>query len=476
MIMSLITQKNQIVLSLGFFSSTVIGRLLLGSCFIVFSGNACLGEVTIAIGHDRNGSEFSFDGVSAAAVDDVASTARVSIIAGDADVNAGDVAVLNNGKLPSSSDEPSENFFFGQGNDGGRIVVDFERVVSLKDISTFSWHRGSRGPQVYTLFAAKAKPDTFNAAPVKGIDPTSCGWALVASVDTRPEAKDLNNKDLLNEMGGQYGVTISANANELSNVQYLLFDIHQTETADSFGNTFYSEIDAIEIAAPAPKPIKSTKPKVSEFTAGNGKFRFTIDATLAPDLSDWAVETLTPVIKEWYPQIVDRLPSDGFQAPKLVALKFRNDMGGVPASAGGSNVNLNAPWFRTELQREARGAVVHELVHIVQQYDRASRTARNSVRTPGWIVEGIADYIRWYGYEPQSKGTDIRKEDIGSVQFDSSYRITANFLSWVTINHDNDIVKTLNAAAREGKYDENIWVKRTGKSVVELGALWKQSL
>jgi hypothetical protein len=27
-------------------------------------------------------------------------------------------------------------------------------------------------------------------------------------------------------------------------------------------------------------------------------------------------------------------------------------------------------------------------------------------RTPGWVVEGIPDYIRWFLYEPQSHGAD----------------------------------------------------------------------
>jgi hypothetical protein len=29
----------------------------------------------------------------------------------------------------------------------------------------------------------------------------------------------------------------------------------------------------------------------------------------------------------------------------------------------------------------------------------------SSVR-PGWLVEGIPDYIRWFQYEPQSHGAD----------------------------------------------------------------------
>jgi hypothetical protein len=41
------------------------------------------------------------------------------------------------------------------------------------------------------------------------------------------------------------------------------------------------------------------------------------------------------------------------------------------------------------------GMVIHELVHVVQGYP-------NSRHKAGWLVEGIADYIRWWRYEPEA--------------------------------------------------------------------------
>ena len=38
------------------------------------------------------------------------------------------------------------------------------------------------------------------------------------------------------------------------------------------------------------------------------------------------------------------------------------------------------------------GAMVHETVHCVQLY----RGRGN----PGWLVEGVADYVRFFKYEP----------------------------------------------------------------------------
>ena len=77
------------------------------------------------------------------------------------------------------------------------------------------------------------------------------------------------------------------------------------------------------------------------------------------------------------------------------------------AATGGTRVTCAAEWFRRNLEGEAKGAVVHELVHVVQQYGRARRNNPDATRPPGWLVEGIPDYIRWFLYEPQSRGAEI---------------------------------------------------------------------
>lgn len=435
----------------------------------------CLADVSVKVGHHEVASGFVFDEVTKPSVDDAASRATLTLAAGAADRNSGSLKVLIDGKLPDDADQPSENFFFQPGTDGGRIVVDFGKSLSLSEVSTYSWHPSTRAPQVYTLFVSNGSGEAFDSSPDRGLPPVDCGWRQVAVVDTRNLSKE--KEPTANALaGGEYGVTVRANAQELENVRYLLFDIQRTESEDSFGNTFYCEIDAVEANAPALKPIEVDSSKLTRFTTEDGAYRFTIDSKQAPDLTEWASKELVPVVQKWYPAIIQQLPSEGFRARQEVVLKFRNDMGGVPASAAGGMINLNTPWFRRELDREARGAVVHELVHVVQQYDRASRTSRNTVPTPGWIVEGIADYIRWYGYEPESNGAVISRRSAESAKFDASYRVTANFLNWVTENHDKEIVKKLNAAAREGRYDEKIWITSTGKSVEELSVLWKKAL
>lgn len=211
------------------------------------------------------------------------------------------------------------------------------------------------------------------------------------------------------------------------------------------------------------------------FQAAGGKYHFTMDTAIAPDLSDWANTELAAVVTEWYPKIVQLLPSPGFEPATNVTIRFRDNMGRTPASAGGGRVNCNAEWFRKNLKGEARGAVVHELVHVVQNYGRARRENPDATRTPGWIVEGIPDYIRWFIYEPQAKGAEITQRNLSRARYDGNYRITANFLNSVVEKYDKQIIQKLNVAAREGKYSEDLWKEYTGKTIQDLGDEWRKA-
>jgi hypothetical protein len=94
-------------------------------------------------------------------------------------------------------------------------------------------------------------------------------------------------------------------------------------------------------------------------------------------------------------------------------------------------------------------------------------------------VEGLADYVRWFLYEPQSHGADLvwmKQRKNLRLRHDAGYRVTANFLNWVTEKYDKSIVQNLNAAMREGKYRDEIWKVSTGHTLQDLGADWKNDL
>jgi hypothetical protein len=213
------------------------------------------------------------------------------------------------------------------------------------------------------------------------------------------------------------------------------------------------------------KDLPATRPDPAP-----AKYQIIIDTSATPDLADWADKELRPVLEKWYPKIVEMLPSDGYKAPQRFTVQFRADRDGV-ADTSATHVNCYARWFRANLKGEAKGAAVHEMVHVVQQYGRVGRRAAVN---PGWLVEGIADYIRWYIYEPESRGADVR--DPSNVRYNDSYRPTANFINWVSGKYDKDLVLKLNTAMRQGKYNEELWKQYTGKTADELGEEWKQGL
>ena len=159
------------------------------------------------------------------------------------------------------------------------------------------------------------------------------------------------------------------------------------------------------------------KPAVTTLEFG-GKYTCTLDTTEAPDLTTWANAKIAPVVKEWYPKIVEMLPSDGYEAPTKFSITFTPKYKGVAATSGTKIVG-SLPFFTAH--PDDVGAIVHEMVHVVQQYGRARRANPDAQRPPGWLVEGIPDYLRWYKFEPQSHGADIKRTALVKARFDGSY-------------------------------------------------------
>src|SRR5581483_11559094 len=145
------------------------------------------GEVLVASGRNPDGSPaFRIRGVPPASRNDAATGGKWTIVDGERDANSGGLEKLSDGKLPTEDDQPSENFFFNAGTDGGRLQLDLGRVVGVKEINTYSWHPDTRAAQVYTVYASDGSAADFNPAPKRGTAPGSCGWKKLTAVDTRP--------------------------------------------------------------------------------------------------------------------------------------------------------------------------------------------------------------------------------------------------------------------------------------------------
>ena len=410
-------------------------------------------KVETECNHDSDATpQFKFKKIPGPVEKDAAKDAKFNVVDGTVDSNSGDPSVMHDGKLPEEEDQPSRNFFFNAGDDGGRLSIDVGKAIEIKQVNTYSWHPNTRGPQVYKLYGATGDEKGFDAEPKKDTDPAKCGWKLVASVDTRPAN---------GEPGGQYGVSISDSAGPIGKYRYLLFDFSETEKDDAFGNTFFSRINVIKADAKKESKADAKAPagRLMTQSPDSAKYRITIDYADAPELAEWVKTKLQPTCDEWYPKLIGALPSKDYTPPGRVFIVITNNYRGV-AATGGNHVSCSASWFKRNTGGEAPGAVVHELVHVVQQY--------HSRRNPGWLVEGIADYFRWFKYEPRPTGTRPRNPDTAS--YTDSYRITAGFLNYVVNKHDKEFVVKLNAAMRQGKYSSDLWKESTGKTLDEL---WK---
>lgn len=184
------------------------------------------------------------------------------------------------------------------------------------------------------------------------------------------------------------------------------------------------------------------------------------NVTAAPEMKEWA-EKVARVCERQYGMICDELMSDGFKPLTVIPMTLKSDPKGV-AFASGGRITGSVEFFKKN--PNDIGAMVHETVHCVQLY----RGRGN----PGWLVEGVADYIRFFKYEPGKAG----KLTPERAKYDGSYRVTAAFLDYLEREHSKGIVKKLNAAMREGKYKDELWKDITGKGLEELGQMWKASL
>ena len=448
--------------------------IIASTALVLVAAVSARAEIKVTADRNAEGTpKFKFEHVPLPSKTDAAAKAKFTIVDGEQDENGGSVEKLNDGGVPSEADEPAQNFFFNAGTEGGRLVVDLGSVIEIKRVNTYSWHPNTRGPQVYKLYASDGKAEEFKARPGHGTALDKSRWKLLAKVDTR--SKDGEN-------GGQYGVSISDSEGNLGKYRYLLFDISQTETEDAFGNTFYSEIDVVSAGTAADGGTESAtaadKPFITH--SADGYCEITIDTSKATDLKEWAEQKLAPVLVEWYPKLVAMLPSDGYKAPTNFSVMIRPGEG-VAATGGGGRVTANSTWLKRELNREALGALLHEEVHVVQRYGGGRRDNPDFKRPPGWLVEGIPDYIRWFLYEPQSHGADavfFKPRSNQKLNYDGRYRVTANFLNYVVEKYDKDknLITKLNAACRQGKYTDDFWKDFTGKTVAELNDDWKAEL
>jgi hypothetical protein len=154
-----------------------------------------------------------------------------------------------------------------------------------------------------------------------------------------------------------------------------------------------------------------------------------------------------------YPQLVDR-----FNHGAALSVDFVIGPSQYIAGASGHSVTYQAEWLLAHPQDY--DVVVHEVMHIVQNYGSS----------PGWLTEGIADYVRYY-YGVNNAAAGWQMQAPAGHTYTDGYGVTARFLVWVEQRYEVELVDTLDAAIRDGSYAAGLWVSLTGKTVE---ALWAE--
>ncbi len=156
-----------------------------------------------------------------------------------------------------------------------------------------------------------------------------------------------------------------------------------------------------------------------------------------------------------YPQEAKR-----FNANTLKKIIFIIDPAYTGVAATGNGVaRYNPKWLKDH--PEDIDVVTHEVMHVVQAYHGGS---------PGWLTEGIADYVRYvYGVNNINGKWALPNYKEGQ-SYTNSYRITARFLVWLEKNVRKNLVDELDNAARSKTYTAELWKQQTGKTLDELWA------
>jgi hypothetical protein len=192
-------------------------------------------------------------------------------------------------------------------------------------------------------------------------------------------------------------------------------------------------------------------------------FRYPVEFIVesdAPEMQEWA-DKAAATCQRAYPMINEELKADGYKPPRLITMTLKTDYRGV-AATGGDHIVGSVTFFKEH--PDDLGAMVHETVHVVQSY--------RSRRNPGWLVEGVADYVRFFKYEPGNLGP-INAE---RAHYNGSYRVTAAFLAYLVEKYDKETVRKLNHLMRAGEYREETFRELTGKNLDQLDEEWRATL
>ncbi|HEX2974131.1 MAG TPA: hypothetical protein VHP11_17490, partial [Tepidisphaeraceae bacterium] len=129
---------------------------------------------------------FAFKTIPTIAKEDAGRNAIFSIVDGPKANFASGMEILNDGQGPRHETDESMMCTFMPGSVEGRIKADLGKVIAVEQINSYAWYKDShRWAQVYRVYGSDGSQSGFDPEPKIGTNPATCGWSLIAAVDTR---------------------------------------------------------------------------------------------------------------------------------------------------------------------------------------------------------------------------------------------------------------------------------------------------
>lgn len=202
---------------------------------------------------------------------------------------------------------------------------------------------------------------------------------------------------------------------------------------------------------------------------GNAKLNgITIPLSIKTDLEGFEdlkphFETSAKLFFEVWPKLMTQLGANVDEIPRDIDITFVNTLP-HPAHAGGHTMTISAKHFK-EQPKDVEGVFVHELGHIVQQYQTYK---------PTWFVEGSADYLRYRQF-PDRKWANSARKRMNNDRPLSQYWNSACFLLWMEDTYKKPVVSVISRAIYDKKYKESLFKDITGHTLDELVEMYKKS-
>jgi len=208
---------------------------------------------------------------------------------------------------------------------------------------------------------------------------------------------------------------------------------------------------------------------VPKITASVDLTNVRVDAATKAKLDSLAL-TYEVVARQNYPLIIHALRMENDPIAKDVRIVITYGYKGVAATSGsgfggenkGARIDVSAAYALSH--PNDLGMIVHEMVHVVQSYPDYD---------PVWLVEGVADWVRWFNWEEVSKRP---RPNPAKATARDSYQTTGAFLYYVSTHYDINLVPKINRLFKNRQYKESFFKTATGKTLNQLDAEWRKTL